>query len=54
MAMRHGRLAFSVLRPPESFLVAPGGTVVARWQGQITADEVDRVVNDLERENLAS
>ena len=47
-------VAFSVLRPPESFLVAPGGTVVARWQGQITADEVDRVVNDLERENLAS
>lgn len=47
-------VAFSVLRPPESFLVAPGGTVVARWQGQITADEVDRVVNDLERETLAS
>jgi len=37
------------LRPPESFLVAPGGTVVARWQGQITADEVDRVVDDLGR-----
>ena len=47
-------VAFSVLRPPEPFLVAPGGTVVARWQGQITADEVDRVVNDLQLENLAS
>ena len=37
------------MRPPESFLVGPGGIVVAKWQGQITADEVDRVVNDLER-----
>ncbi|HCB33829.1 MAG TPA: hypothetical protein DEP69_01210 [Acidimicrobiaceae bacterium] len=37
-------VAFGVLRPPESFLVAPGGTVVARWQGRITADEVDRVI----------
>ena len=42
-------VAFGVLRPPESFLVGPGGIVVAKWQGQITADEVDRVVNDLER-----
>lgn len=41
-------VAFGVLRPPESFLVGPGGTVVAKWQGQITADEVDRVVSDLE------
>lgn len=41
-------VAFGVLRPPESFLVSPGGIVVAKWQGQITADEVDRVVNDLE------
>ena len=41
-------VAFGVLRPPESFLVGPGGIVVAKWQGQITADEVDRVVNDLE------
>lgn len=42
-------VAFGVMRPPESFLVSPGGIVVAKWQGQITADEVDRVVNDLER-----
>ena len=42
-------VAFGVLRPPESFLVGPGGIVVAKWQGQITADEVDRVVDDLER-----
>ena len=41
-------VAFGVLRPPESFLVGPGGIVVAKWQGQITADEVDRVVSDLE------
>lgn len=42
-------VAFGVMRPPESFLVGPGGIVVAKWQGQITADEVDRVVIDLER-----
>ncbi len=41
-------VGFGVLRPPESFLVGPGGIVVAKWQGQITADEVDRVVSDLE------
>ena len=45
-------VAFSVLRPPESFLVGPGGTVVARWQGRITADQVDRVVDDLRRREL--
>ena len=37
-------VAFGVLRPPESFLVAPNGTVVARWQGRITANEVDQVI----------
>ncbi len=46
-------VAFGVLRPPESFLVAPGGTVVAKWQGQITADEVDRVVTELDERNAA-
>tara|TARA_B100000745_G_C20130433_1_gene387344 strand:+ start:354 stop:905 length:552 start_codon:yes stop_codon:yes gene_type:complete len=47
-------VAFGVLRPPESFLVAPGGVVVAKWQGQITADEVDRVVVDLQERNATS
>ena len=47
-------VAFGVLRPPESFLVAPGGIVVAKWQGQITADEIDRVVTDLQERNAVS
>lgn len=40
-------VGFGVLRPPESYLVAPGGTVVAKWQGQITADGVDGVIAEL-------
>ena len=35
---------FGVLRPPESFLITPGGVVVARWQGQISADDPDDVI----------
>ncbi len=40
-------VAFGVLRPPESFLVAPNGTVVARWQGRITAAEIDQVIAEV-------
>ena len=47
-------VAFGVLRPPESFLAAPGGIVVAKWQGQITADEVDHVVSKLQERNAQS
>ena len=47
-------VAFSVLRPPESSWLPRVARLWRGWQGQITADEVDRVVNDLERENLAS
>ncbi|WP_419843020.1 TlpA family protein disulfide reductase [Candidatus Poriferisodalis sp.] len=35
---------FGVLRPPESFLITPGGIVAARWQGQISADDPDAVI----------
>ncbi len=36
--------AFGVLRPPESFLVAPNGAVIAKWLGRITAAEIDQVI----------
>ena len=52
--MRHGRWLSASYALQNLSWLRQGGTVVARWQGQITADEVDRVVNDLERENLAS
>lgn len=32
---------FAVLRPPETFLIAPNGVVVDRFIGQITADFID-------------
>ncbi len=32
---------FAVLRPPETFVVAPSGFVVNRYQGRITADLLD-------------
>lgn len=38
---------FGVLRPPESFLVAPTGVVVARWQGQVFADHLDAFIDDV-------
>jgi len=47
-------VAFGVLRPPESFLAAPGGTVVARWQGAITADALDEVMASVELEAFGS
>ncbi len=35
---------FVVLQVPESFLIAPSGVVVGKWNGQITADSVDEVI----------
>jgi len=35
---------FVVLQVPESFLIAPSGVVVGKWNGQLTADEVDAVI----------
>lgn len=37
-------LDFGVRGPPESFLVAPDGTVLVKFIGQVTADGLDRVL----------
>ena len=39
---------FVVLQVPESFLVSPAGVVVAKWNGEITADVVDAAIAELE------
>lgn len=38
---------FGVLRPPETFLVAPTGVVAARWQGQVVADDLDAFIDEV-------
>ena len=38
---------FAVLRPPETFLIAPSGFVVNRYKGRITADLLDRHIAQL-------
>lgn len=38
---------FGVLRPPESFMVAPTGVVAARWQGQVFADDLDGFIDEV-------
>lgn len=35
---------FVVLQVPESFLIAPSGVVVGKWNGKVTADGVDEVI----------
>ena len=45
---------FGVLQPPETFLVAPDGTVVGRWQGAITAAALDRAIEQLTSASEAS
>lgn len=47
-------VAFGVLQPPETFLVAPGGTVVARWQGAITANRIDDAIEQLVERSATS
>lgn len=41
-------VSFGVARVPESFLVAPDGTVVQRLVGGVTAAELDRILNQYE------
>ena len=39
---------FVVLQVPESFLIAPSGLVVGKWNGQITADAIDSLIARIE------
>ena len=39
---------FVVLQVPETFLIAPSGLVVGKWNGEIKADEVLGVIADVE------
>ncbi len=41
---------FVVLQVPESFLVSPAGVVVAKWNGETTADAIDAVIEDFRAE----
>lgn len=41
-------VSFGVARVPESFLVAPDGTVVQRLVGGVTADQLDGLIEQLE------
>ena len=49
IAEGNGRFAleYGVIRLPESFLISPTGTVAAKFEGGITADEVDGVIAEL-------
>ena len=38
---------FVVLQVPETFLVAPSGLVVGKWEGEITADQIDGAIDAL-------
>ncbi len=39
-------LDYGVKKLPESFVVAPDGTVVAKVNGGVTADELERLIDD--------
>ena len=45
---------FGVLQPPETFLVAPGGIVVERFLGPISADLIDSYIAEVIRQAEAS
>jgi cytochrome c biogenesis protein CcmG/thiol:disulfide interchange protein DsbE len=49
VAEGNGRFAleYGVVRLPESYLIAPDGTVVHKFEGGITADGVDAVIDQL-------
>lgn len=38
---------FVVLQVPETFLVAPSGLVVGKWEGEVTADDLDAAIDFL-------
>ena len=38
------KIAYGVTGPPETFVVAPGGVVVAHYLGEVTASELDSVI----------
>ena len=40
-------LDYGVVKLPESYLVAPDGTVAAKFNGGVKAAEVDKVISDL-------
>ncbi|MFN8039936.1 MAG: TlpA disulfide reductase family protein [Acidimicrobiales bacterium] len=40
---------FGVAALPESFLVAPDGTIVQKFVGGVKADQVDAVINEIEK-----
>jgi cytochrome c biogenesis protein CcmG, thiol:disulfide interchange protein DsbE len=43
-------VAYGVAQVPESFVVAPNGTVVHRFAGEVTRAELDEVITAYERE----
>lgn len=40
-------VGFGVTGVPESYLIAPDGTVVAKWISGVTADEIDATITEL-------
>lgn len=47
-------VAYGVARVPESYLVAPDGTVVAKITGGVTASGLDRLLSDAEQARVGA
>ena len=43
-------VAYGVTQPPETFVIAPNGTVVQRFLGAVTSADLDAVIDAYERE----